>query len=185
MVKIIGLVGTHASGKDTVAHYLVDSHGFFHVSTGDIVREEAMKKYGSIERPVLYKTANELRQKYGYGALSIRALERFKQVKDQYKGLVVSGFRAFAEAQVIKDQGGIIIFTDAPTELRYKRLKQRARVEEGELSFAEFKDRESVENGGVDKAFDINAIKSSADFVLINDDIKEKFLRSVDQALGF
>ena len=183
-MKIVGLAGTHASGKDTVANYLVVKYGFYHVSTGDIVRDEAMKKYGSIERPVLYKTANEIRNQNGYGATSQMALERFEKVKEQYKGLVVSGFRALAEAQVVKDNGGLIIFTDAPEQLRYERLKERARVEEGSLSYEDFKKREDAENGGVDPAFDISAIKSIADFVIENNNDKEKFLLDIEGALG-
>lgn len=50
---IIGLAGTFASGKDTVAHKLVEDFGYTHVSTGDMVRRVAQEKYGSIERPVL------------------------------------------------------------------------------------------------------------------------------------
>lgn len=181
---IVGLAGTHASGKDTVAQYLVEEYGFFHVSTGDIVRDEAMKRYGSIERPVLYKTANEIRETQGHDATSRMALVRFEAVKDQYKGLVVSGFRAVAEAQVIKYSGGVLIFTDAPELVRYERLKERARVEEGSLSFEQFKQREDAENGGVDPAFDISAIKSIADVIIENKDGRENFLRAVDQALG-
>ncbi len=183
-MKIVGLAGSHASGKDTVAHYLAEKHGFFHVSTGDIFREEAMKRYGSIERPVLYKTANEIRGSRGHGAASQMALERFEKVKDQYKGLVVSGFRAIAEAQVVKDAGGAIIFTDAPEQIRFERLRDRARAEEGDLSFEEFKKREDAENGGIDPAFDISAIKSIADFVVVNDGSTEEFLEAIDKALG-
>ena len=182
-MKIIGLAGSHASGKDTVAHYLEDQ-GFCHISTSDIVRDEAMKQYGSIERPVLYKTANEIRQTRGHGALSEMALERFDAVKDQFQGLVVSGFRAMAEAQVIKDAGGTIIFTDAPEQVRFERLRERARVEGGTLSFEEFKKREEIENGGVDPAFDISAIKTIADTVIVNDSDKEKFLDQIKQLLS-
>lgn len=183
-MKIVGLAGTHASGKDTVAQYLVDTKGFYHISTSDIVREEAMKKYGSIERPVLYKTANEIRTTKGHGALSTMALERFEKIKDKYKGLVVSGFRAVAEAQVIKDQGGVLVFTNAPEQSRFERLRERARAEEGELSFEDFKKRETLENGGEDPAFDISAIESIADVVLINDGTKEEFLSKVETALA-
>ncbi len=183
-MKIVGIAGTHASGKDSLAEYLASKHGFYHVSTGDVFREEAMKKYGSIERPILYKTANEIRQAQGHGAVSKIALERFEKDKSQYKGLVVSGFRALAEAQVIKDEGGIILFVDAPLQARYERLKSRARAEEGVLSFEEFQKREKAENGGVDPAFNIMAIKDIADHVLINDDDFEDFLHRAEEALG-
>ncbi len=182
-MKIVGLAGTHASGKDTVAQYLVDEKGFCHISTSDIVREEAMKKYGSIERPVLYKTANEIRANRGHDALSHMAMERFEKVKDQYSGLVISGFRAIAEAQAVKDKGGTIIFSDAPEQMRFKRLRGRARAEEGDLSFEDFKKREEVENGGADPAFDISAIESIADIVIINDGSKAEFIRKLETAL--
>ena len=184
-MKIIGLAGTHASGKDTIADYLVKNYGYFHVSTGDIVREVAMQRYGSIERPVLYKTANEIREADGHGATGHMALEKFEQVKDQYKGLVVSGFRAIAEAQAVKDKGGVIVFIDAPEQLRFERLRDRARVEEGVLSFEEFKKREEAENGGVDPAFDISAIKSISDYVIINKyNNKSEFINEVEKILG-
>lgn len=185
-MKIVGLAGSHASGKDTVAHYLVEKYGFYHVSTGDVFREEAMKKYGSIERPVLYKTANEIRKKQGHGAVSRLALDRYEKIKSEHPaGLIVSGFRAAAEAKVIKDAGGIIIYIDAPEAVRYERLKERARVEEGVLTFEDFRAREAAENGGVDPAFDISKIKDISDFVVFNEGNKEKFLYQIEKCLGF
>ncbi len=183
-MKIIGLAGTHASGKDTVAQYLVDKYGFYHISTSDIVRDAAMRKYGTIERPVLYKTANAIRHKDGYGALSKLALQKFEVIKDGFKGLVVSGFRAKAEAQVIKDAGGLVIFVDAPEQMRYERLHGRARAEEGELTFEQFKQREEKENGGADKNFDISAISAIADKVIINDKDRKSLLKAVDDFMN-
>ena len=183
-MKIVGLAGTHASGKDTIAQYLVEKHGFFHVSTGDVFREEAMKKYGSIERPILYKTANEIRAQKGFGAVSELALERYEKVKDKYpNGLVVSGFRAVAEAQVIKDAGGEIIFIDAPEDIRFERMRARARAEEGDLTREEFDTRQTAENGGVDKAFNILAIKEIADYTIINDQDEKTFITKFMQVL--
>lgn len=168
--KIIGLAGTHASGKDTIAELLAQKYGFCHISTGDIFREEAMKHYGSIDRPVVYNTANEIRKEHGHGAVSHIALKHYESVKNKYpKGVVISGFRATAEAQVVKDAGGLLIFTDAPANIRYERLLKRARAEEGTLSRAEFDERESAENGGTDPAFNLKMIKTIADIVLNND----------------
>ncbi len=184
-MMIIGLAGTHASGKDTLADYLSKKHGFYHVSTGDIVREVAIGKYGSVERPVLYKTANEIRTEFGHGATGYMALDKFEKVKDEYKGLVVSGFRAIAEAQAVKDRGGILVFIDAPERIRFERLRDRARVEEGDLSFEEFKKREDAENGGIDPAFDISAIKSISDYVITNEaNDKAGFIEEVVKTLG-
>ena len=41
---IIGLAGTFASGKDSLARALEEKFGICHISTGDIVRKVAMEK---------------------------------------------------------------------------------------------------------------------------------------------
>lgn len=182
---IIGMAGTHGSGKDTIADLLVEKYQFFHVSTGDLVREVAQEKYGSVERPVLYKTANELRNEYGHGVLSQLALEHFDKVKDRYRGgLIVTGLRAAAEAQVLKDAGGKIVFVDAPQAVRFERMNKRAREKEAGLTPEEFQKREDDENGGVDPAFNIQAIKDISDLVIDNNfDSIDEFKASVESTL--
>jgi len=176
-MKLIGIAGTLASGKDSLAQYLVDQHKFCHVPTGDLVREVSRKKYGSIERPVLYKTANELRKDRGFGVLSEMALEYYDGHKSDFPGgLIVSGFRAIDEARVIKNAGGIIIYTDAPLEKRYRWMKSRGRDNEKKVSLEEFKQREANENGGVDSAFDISAIRDIANNIIENNSTFEDFL---------
>lgn len=182
---IIGLAGTFASGKDTIADYLYKKYGFYHVSTSDIVRIVALEKYGSIERPTLYQTANELRTSRGYGVLCEMALEQYEAHKHEFPaGVVVSGFRAAAEAQIVKDRGGIVIFIDSPFEIRYARMRARARDGESAVTREAFEERERNENGGVDPAFNISAIKDSADKVLMNDNNLDEFLKQTDQLMA-
>lgn len=182
---VVGIAGTFSSGKDSLARFLEKKHGIRHISTSDIVRKFAMEKYGSIERPVLYKTANWLREKHGAGALSHMALEEYEIHKAHYpKGVCVSGFRAWAEADVIKHNGGIIVFTDAPQELRYERSLKRARDNEKLSSFEEFKKREDAENGGVNDEFNLLDIKKQADFVIDNDKEVEEFLQAAVKVIG-
>ncbi len=75
--KIIGVTGTFGSGKDSLCEYLVKKYGYLHVPTRETVQEFALQKYNSTERPILYKTANELRDAYGAGILSQLALFSF------------------------------------------------------------------------------------------------------------
>ncbi len=182
--KIIGLAGTFASGKDSLARFLEEKYQIKHISTSDIVREFAQEKYGSIERPVLYKTANELRETRGAGVLSEIAIERYKSYEEKYPGGVcISGLRAWAEAEVIKQKGGIIIFTDAPSRLRYERSITRARDDEKLNSFEEFSAREQKENGGVNSEFSIAGIKPRADIVLDNSAELDDFLNQAVASL--
>lgn len=182
---IIGLAGTFASGKDSLARHLEEKFNIKHISTGDIVRTYAQEKYGSIERPVLYKMANELRETKGAGILSELALEQYESFKESYPGGVcVSGFRAWAEAEVIKKHGGVVLFTDAPVKERYIRTISRARDDEKFNTFEEFKAREAKENGEVNSEFSIAGIKPRADIVIDNAAPLEDFLAQAEKALG-
>lgn len=182
---IYGLAGTFASGKDSLARHLEEKFAIKHISTGDIVRTYAQEKYGSIERPILYKMANELRDTKGPGVLSKLALEQYESYKESYPGGVcVSGFRAWAEAEEIKKRGGIIVFTDSPVKTRYIRTIARARDGEKFNTFEEFQAREAKENGEVNSEFSIAGIKPRADIVLDNDSDLEEFLEESVKALG-
>lgn len=161
--QLIGISGTFASGKDTVAEFLVSDFGFTHISTGDIVREVAMEKYGSIERPVLAKAATELRYAQGAGALVAEALK-------ETRPLVITGIRSLGEAKTVKAAGGVLLFVDAPVELRYERVKQRSRDKEAELSLEEFRANEAKElyAGPNDEDFNIRGVGEMADIHLEN-----------------
>ena len=86
---IVGLAGTFASGKDTLARDLVKRGHYVHFSTSDMVRAEASRLYGSTERPVLARTADELRHRDGAGVFAARALEMAG-----VRPVIVSGIRS-------------------------------------------------------------------------------------------
>ena len=162
---IIGLAGTFASGKDTLANYLVEKYGYLHISTADMVRGEAMKRYGSIERPILHKTATAVRQTEGAGAFAQRALDEAAG-----RPVIISGIRSLGERDVLRKQGALIVFVDAPVEVRYERMRSRQRDQETQLSLDEFRANEQREwYGGDDPAdFNVRGIKAEADVVLEN-----------------
>ncbi|MDR0957505.1 MAG: AAA family ATPase, partial [Candidatus Nomurabacteria bacterium] len=90
--NLIGLGGTFASGKDSLANFLVEKFGFTNVSTGDMVRVAARERYGDIERPTLKKVGAELRNELGAGALVLRGLQ-------EPRPLIISGIRAIGEVE--------------------------------------------------------------------------------------
>lgn len=190
--EIIGLSGTFASGKDTLATYLASEHGYLHVSQGDILRREAMARYGSTERPVLHELANELRHTKGAGYLTEMIITEYRDKKAagaQYTGVVISGMRSIGEAKTIRANGGVIVFTDAPVEVRYKRMEGRSRDSETQLSLEQFIAREATEMttpgaGQDDAAFNVAGIRDMADVVLYNTDDVEAFLSDAAKQLG-
>ena len=161
--QIIGIAGTFASGKDTLAEYLIESYGFTHVSTGDMVRAEAQKRYGNIERPTLRIVGPELRAEGGVGVLVQKALE-------QPQPIVITGIRAIGEAKAIKKAGGILLFIDANIEIRYDRMKKRSRDAETEISFDEFaeSERKEVAVGNSDEDYNQVVIQNMADKTINN-----------------
>ena len=149
--NIIGIAGTLSSGKDTLADYLTDNYGYTHVSTGDMVRAEAKKRYGNIERPTLQIVGPELRVEGGAGVLVKKALE-------QPKPIVITGIRAIGEAKALKEAGGVLLFIDAYVEIRYERMVKRARDAESVISLEKFTESERKEVAAGEKDEDYNQV---------------------------
>lgn len=177
--KLIGLAGTFAAGKDTVSDVLVKRSGYNHVSTSEMVRKVAREKYGSIERPMLLRTADELRHTNGAGALVIEALEHETP-------LIISGLRSLGEAKEIKKAGGVLVFIDAPIEVRYERMRSRDRDAETELDLEEFKQNEQKEwyAGDTDADFNLRDIKAMSDCVVDSNQPLDDFIADTYQKLG-
>lgn len=178
--QLIGLAGTFASGKDTLAKRLVETFGYEHASTGDMVRKIALERYGSVERPVLARTAAEERHVRGAGALVQEALVRHG------RPLIVSGLRSLGEAKEIRQAGGILLFIDAPLEVRYERMRSRQRDQEVQQSLEDFTTGEQKEwyGGDRDDDFNLRGIRDMADVVLDNALTLEPFIEAAYRALG-
>ncbi len=176
--QLIGIAGTLASGKDTVAGHLENDFGYNHASLGDIIREVAMKERGSIERPVLFEVADTHRKAEGAGAFAKIALQKPHP-------LVITGVRTLGEAKAIKEGGGIILFIDAPLEVRYERMRSRARDTESQLDLAGFKHHEDKEwyAGPTDADFNLRDVKEMGDIVIDNSLTLEPFLAMVLEKL--
>jgi dephospho-CoA kinase len=170
--QIIGIAGTLSSGKDTLADYLVENYGFTHVSTGDMVRAEATKRYGNIERPTLQIVGPELRAEGGAGVLVDKALE-------QPRPVVITGIRAIGEAKNLQKAGGVLLFIDAYVEIRYERMVKRARDAESVISFEEFaeSERKEVAAGNNDEDYNQVAIQNMADKTINNSGDLDEFYK--------
>jgi dephospho-CoA kinase len=177
--KLIGLAGTFASGKYTVSHVLERDFGYTHVSTSEIVRAKARQLHGSIERPVLQETATELRRVLGPGALVLEGLKHEQP-------LIISGLRSLGEAKEIKSAGGVLVFIDAPIEVRYERMRARDRDAETELTLDEFAANEQKEwhAGDDDADFNLRDIKAMSDYVIDSTQPLDDFIADTYQKLG-
>ncbi len=176
---IIGITGTFASGKDTVAEYLAKKKGFERVTLSDIIREELKKRGLSETRENLQKIGNELRRQKGPLYLLKEALSRVKSNK-----VVIAGVRQRDEADFFKQgEDRILLAVDAPPHIRFERLRARGRKGDT-LTWEEFVAKEKEEmsgKGGI--AQDVKYCMDKADFVLDNSGDEDYLYDQIDEIL--
>jgi hypothetical protein len=128
LVKIIGLSGYARSGKDTIADYLVENHGFIKISFAGPMRES------------LYKLNPEIRDMTGMvysfqQAVDLFGWEAMKTYFPAYRGLMQRmgtevGREMFGENfwvdQAIKriPEGSIVVFSDVRYQNEADAIKQ-------------------------------------------------------------
>jgi len=170
---IIGLSGTNASGKDTVAKFF-SKKGFNHFSLSDEIRKILEKEKIKATRDNLIRKGNELRKKFKPGILAQIVLRR---IKDK---AVVSSIRNIAEINYLKKNSYFcLIFVDAPIKLRYKRIKQREKLTDIQ-TFEEFKKREGKEKSKDKNKQQLDLCRKQADFIVINDKSLDKLYKKIN-----
>jgi len=176
---IIGLTGTFAAGKDTVAEYLQDK-GFEHYSTGDIVREIAKEQNLVPTRDNLRDLGNELRDKFGADFLAKQIIEK----KAKTKKIIVSGIRQPGEVKYLKNlKGFYLLAVDAPAKARFERMKKRQREGDPEtLKEMLEKEKKEMESAGIN-AQQIHKCMQAADKLILNDGDMDLLYKRVDKAL--
>jgi dephospho-CoA kinase len=176
--RIIGIAGLPRSGKDTLAEVFIEA-GYYGVSLGDIVRNEAKKRHADKADPIsvahMTETANWLREKNGPDFALKQAQKMYEQASQskQYKGLLVFSVRAPAEADYIIQHGGFLLWVEANDEARHQRLLQHLREGEIEISLEEFRAQENLQwkpQPGIPKEVQMNVsyVRSHATHVIEN-----------------
>lgn len=171
-MNLIGLGGTNGAGKDTVAEMLVERRGWLFVSLSNLLRDEARSRGQEPGREVLREISAQWRREGGLGVLVEKAIEHFESVKDQHEGLVVSSLRHPAEAMVVHEYGGRVVWVDADPRIRYNRITSRVRDAESAHNFEQFMAAEQAEmahHGGDKTTLNMGDVKKLADMTLMND----------------
>ncbi len=180
-MNLLAIVGQPGSGKDTAADYIANRYGFSHISSGDVLREYITNNnMGNLERANLQRVVTKLRAEYGNGVL----VDLILREMDQNSKIVVSGLRHPEEVGLVSKAGGALISIVSSAKRRYKRSIERNRTGDN-ISFAEFKRLEEVENQG--GSWDIGEVIRMADYSIVNDGGYEDLLANLDglmQQLG-
>ncbi|MFN7181284.1 MAG: AAA family ATPase [Planctomycetota bacterium] len=165
---IIGLTGTIASGKGTVADFF-KKKGFIYFSLSDQLREKVKEMGLPVSRENLHAIGNKLRKEYGKGVLA--ELVKEKLTKYGYPDAIIDGIRNPGEIEAVRAlRDFFLIAVDAPAEIRFERIKKRNRENDphdwDEFLRLDERDKKGCDEWGqwVSKCIEL------ADFVIINDD---------------
>lgn len=180
---IIGLTSFLGAGKTTVGDYLVGKEFVFY-SLSDVIREEITKHKKEITRERLQAVGNELRRKFGNDVLAKRILEKIGHANKKHH-YVIDSIRNPAEVKALrKNKDFMLVFVDAPIELRFERVKARQR-EKDPMRFEDFKKSEEKELKSKDSANQqLLKCREMADAVIINDSSVEELYKKIDKLLG-
>lgn len=173
---IVGVSGSYCAGKDTAAQYL-ETKGFSHFSLSDILRAELRTRHQEVNRENLITLGNELREKFGNGALAFFAVEGIESTTKY----VVSSIRHPIEVEVLKRRGNFVfLYIDAPAEIRFERMRARNKSGEEFATLEDFLASEQRESGSSTAGQQLHKMKALADIIIPNTSTPEEFQKSLD-----
>lgn len=177
-VFVICVVGQPGSGKDTLASFLSEKMNFWHISTGNIIREEMRARNIPTDRESMRVFSQDMRKKMGNSYPANIAASKIAC------NTVISGPRNMEEIQVFKDKFGknfILVTVDAPIEVRYERIKNGRGRTGDNISFEEFKKQEEAEY--ISGTHELSKVLSMADYIVDNSKSINKMLYEMNAIL--
>jgi dephospho-CoA kinase len=178
---VIGLAGMPGAGKSVVVKVAKES-GYDVVVMGDIVREEAKRKFMKPSPENLGKIMLELRRKDGNNVIAKRCIPKIEKTRGHK--VVVDGIRSLNEVEEFKrhfPRFSLLVIKASP-ETRFKRLYRRHRSDDP-ASWKVFLERDRRElSVGLGEAI------AAAEYVLLNEEelivLKERIrevLRKIEE----
>lgn len=174
---IVGIGGTLGAGKGTVVEYLIAKE-FKHYSGSGKLREILEERGVKVDRDAYSKLADEIR---GEDPMGLSKIIWKQYESDSPKNAVFEALHEPAEAQFIRDKGGVVLGVDAPMEIRYERISGRG-SEKDNVSFEDFKRLAIYEEEG-GGTHNIRAVISMADHVIQNEGTLEELHEKIEQWL--
>jgi dephospho-CoA kinase len=177
MKKIIGVIGTVAAGKDTVADYIGKKLNCQVYQISKAIKDEAKNRSQGTNRDTLIKLGTELSKKHGSDYLA----RHFLDYPD--KTLVITGMREVGQLDFLKNKSNfILIAIDADPQIRFERAIKRGKAGEAK-DVEEFVSREKKENSG-DHAQRLFECMPLADYTITNNGTIEELHQKVDKILN-
>lgn len=175
---IIGITGQMASGKTTIAEYIIEKYGATSHRFSTPLRDILNRIYVENTRENLQKLSEPLRAAFGEDTLA-KVIAHDVQADTSHL-IVVDGVRRPADVAYLKDvEGFILLALTAEMKIRYERLTQRTEnVDDQNKTFEQFqKDHEQEPEQKIDE------VSQGADITLENNGSVEDLFAQVDALL--
>ena len=177
-MKVIGVIGQNGSGKDEVLKYLRAKHNIPFLSTGDMVREIAVKEDKDPTRENLQEISERYFREFGRGFFVKQAAEKIRRNGWQIGG--ITGIRSLDDVQTLRNSFGkdfvlINVYISIP-EVRYDRMSQRNESRDPH-SYEQFLSQDEAE----EDLFHIQSAAQYADYSLNNDGSLDDLHREIDE----
>lgn len=168
-MKLILVVGMPGAGKTMVID-VARRLGIKVYNMGDVVREEALKRFNVITPKTMVETSILLRKEYGPKVIALRTIEKIDKSLDL---VVIDGARSLEELEEFKKLGEtVIVAVHASPRTRFQRLLERRRNGDP-TSYEDFTRRDLVELG-----FGVGNLIALADYMIVNESTIEDLERS-------
>ena len=184
-MKVIGICGTHGSGKGTVVEILKWKTPVEHVSARKIIMELAEAVGIKMENRTDLKTFNDNRHKNG-GNIAKDFIQKYDRPENDKKVFILESIRRLNEIQTLREYFGnrfLLVAVDAPVSERYKRITSRSTLTDN-VTLEEFKEQEHAESIGTEiHEMNIPACMQMADILLINDKDVSEFEKEIEEKI--
>lgn len=178
MKIILGLAGEMASGKGTVAEYLIEEKQGVSYRFSSILRDLSQRLYLEETRENLQKMSTIVRETFGQAILCKVIYQDVK--KDKNEIITIDGVRRIQDVEELKNLKEFkLIYLEANLEKRFKRIKGRnENSDDTEKTLEEFKEDHQRE-----AEQEIKKLKNEADFTIDNNGSFEALYKQIDNIL--
>ncbi|OYT40408.1 MAG: hypothetical protein B6U86_04020 [Candidatus Altiarchaeales archaeon ex4484_43] len=178
MKLVIGLAGRMGSGKTVVCNYLHERYGAKQMRFSQILMDILDRLYLPHEREYLQKLGHSLRTSLGEDVI-VNAFEEDMK-RGPSKIIAIDGIRYMNEVKMLrKFEENLLIFVDAPVDIRFRRCRARGEKGEGKTKFEEFLRAEERETERY-----IDEIGKIADYRIENTKSLKELYEEVDGIFG-
>lgn len=175
---ILGLAGEIASGKGTIAKYIVERYHGKSYRFSTMLRDLLDRLYLEHSRENMQTMSTMIRQSFGEDIMARVMVEDIK--KESTDVIAIDGVRRLADIKYLRHLPGFkLAFIEADMKRRYERIVQRGEnPDDKEKTLEEFEREHKQES-----ELQIKDLRKNADLIINNDGSQEDVYAQVDKMM--